>query len=496
MFKSNGDNKLLDILHSGSNGDLSQKNIDKEHLTDMIKDQNNNEKTNRSNSTSGNITETIYEGAEIISNIASSNNLTSNSTNKIITQDGALSNNVTGENIVKVEENNKSSSNNKYASNEITPLQIKEALTIGNDDNSLEIKNLLRGTTLDLPSKSLLNRFNRFSRFGYLDPYSEMISGTREYLFFSKPDLHIFDNDGNLNSELSGIPFFKEAITNYKYSAYCLQQFFGGSSKLSSNSSVGTSNGSLFNIQSKYNFILSNHVTSTLDLPTISAEEQQNNQTLWGDNTSYREGSCKSDTQADFTLEFKDTKYLDVYMIFKIYDEYIRAKYITNITPNRKIYIEKKINPEPFSIWKVIIDDTGRIMYWAKAIACTPMSVPRDTLSNIENNIKFSINFKAQFIEEMDPVHLQEINYLTMTSMGKSGNNLTYNKILDSLNHWKFALDTYNSISKDNKKYTYVSGGDTWVSYPFIIKNERSFSRTGDIGKSSGSFYRLGWLTK
>ena len=86
--------------------------------------------------------------------------------------------------------------------------------------------------------------------------------------------------------------------------------------------------------------MLSNQVSSTLDLDGITAGETQNNTNLYQITTTYRDGSEVSDCGSSFTLEFNDTRYLDVYMLFKIYDEYFREKYKRDIIPVKISYID------------------------------------------------------------------------------------------------------------------------------------------------------------
>ena len=348
--------------------------------------------------------------------------------------------------------------------------------------NNSELENMISDSVLSIPEDMLENRFNKFSRYGYLDPANELITGTREYLFFSKPDLHLVNVDSPLSMYpvLENVPFFNEAFNRYKLSYYSLQQYYKGCG------GIRTSDGLRIDLRNRYISLLSNMVTSSFDLSDITASDVTNNQNLYQINTSYREGSLSSDLQYDFSLEFKDTKYLDVYMLFKIYDEYFRYKYMLEIMPTRYDYIVNKIYPEALSIWKIITDDTGRIMYWAKATGCTPMSVPRGTISNIEGNIKFTVNWKAQFIKDMDPVQLSEINYLTAKSMG-----INYSG--------KFNTSVFNS---DNCKIIPISDNKTWVGYPLIINGTGPSLRTGHnytgnerIKKNIG-FHRLVWVDK
>ena len=147
--------------------------------------------------------------------------------------------------------------------------------------------------------------------------------------------------------------------------------------------------------------------------------------------------------------------------------------------PTRYAYIMNKIYPEALSIWKIIVDDTGRIMYWAKATGCTPMSVPRGTISNIENTIKFTVNWKAQFIRDMDPINLAELNWLTARSLGFSGPGATMHFFLSKRN-----------ISP-------LVDGKTWVGYPYVMSTTGSSLRTGHhttASSNSTGFHRLVWI--
>lgn len=362
--------------------------------------------------------------------------------------------------------------------------------------SNIEYNNII-GDDILTPSEDMLNnRFNKFTRYGYLDPANELITGTREYLFFSKPDLHLVDvinsnDDNHINQALKNCPFFDEAFRRYKLSYYSLQQTF----RTHPIDGIYDFDGLIIDLNSKYIPLLSNMVTSSLDLPDITANDVTNNQNLYQVNTSYREGSLMSDLQYDFSLEFKDTKYLDVYMLFKIYDEYFKQKYMAEILPTKMDYIFNKIYPEALSIWKVITDDTGRIIYWAKATGCTPMSVPRASISNIDGNIKFTVNWKAQFIRDMDPVNLNELNYLTSMSLGL-GHNIGKDIMTGIAQRTYVVTDVVNF--KSNEGYSNMNG-PTWVGYPMIISNNtRSPLRTGHLttNPAKSGFHKLVWVNK
>ena len=63
-------------------------------------------------------------------------------------------------------------------------------------------------------------------------------------------------------------------------------------------------------------------VSSGLDLPSLSATTVSTPTNAFGTSYDYRWTSEASDDNHQFSLEFKDTKWLDVYNFFKAYEEY------------------------------------------------------------------------------------------------------------------------------------------------------------------------------
>ena len=108
-------------------------------------------------------------------------------------------------------------------------------------------------------------------------------------------------------------------------------------------------------------------------------------------------------------------------------------------------------------------------------------------MSNIEGNIKFTINWKAQFVNEMDPVNLVELNYLTASSLG-----IRFDKLTDAVinNKNKLAANKIR-IEGDDTSSPYRSyNGSTWVGLPFVIVSGDGSSSSKQI--RSGNPYRSG----
>ena len=255
--------------------------------------------------------------------------------------------------------------------------------------------NLFQNNEIDL--------FNKTYRFGLLNPYGA-ISTTREYLFFTKPDLHIYqrnDNTGitsnSLVSGLADIPFWKNLASGMPQIIECLQQSYGN------------------NKSDHFNHLLQNQVSSNLDVPGLSSEMIDTPTNMYGVGYSYRGSSEASDDNPEFSLEFKDTKWLQIYHFFKAYEEYETLKHHGVIRP-WKGYIMNKILHDQFAIYKFLVDeDMETIIYYGKMYGVTPKSLPRDVFSNpsFDSGLSYSVDFKAAFYEDMRPEILKDFNSLS-----------------------------------------------------------------------------------
>ena len=245
--------------------------------------------------------------------------------------------------------------------------------------------------------------YRKFTRFGIIDPYTTL-TGTREYVFITKPDLCILNNTGNgIHPLLSNYPFFNDVVSRYNQVVRQLQ------------SSISFNDGPFMTM-------LSNSLTSTLDLPGISADMIDTGANVMGTKISYRSTSMKSDEDFDFSLEFEDTKHLDIYMLFKIWDEYEKLKWngvleFNNTDSQRWVnYIVNKVLHDQVSMYKFIVaDDGSRIIYWARITGCIPTSIPRDSFGDMSNNNgaqKITVGWRGHFVRDMDPVIISHFNML------------------------------------------------------------------------------------
>lgn len=276
---------------------------------------------------------------------------------------------------------------------------IRNKTSLNFNESSSDIKTLIQAN--GIYDRYQMDWYNKFSRFGILDPYNTL-TRTKEYVFITKPDLCILNSNGGISNVLSNNAFFVDAVRRYKNVAAQLQ------------SSYSTRSGPFMTM-------LSNALTSTLEIPGINAEMIDTAANIYGTKISYRGTSHKSDEDHDFSLEFEDTKYLDVYMLFKMYDEYEKLKWrgaidFTKAESDRwQNYIINKVLHDQVTMYKFIVaDDGSRIVYWARVTGCTPTSIPREAVSDMQDPVqqKLTVGWKGHFVRDMDPVIISQFNIL------------------------------------------------------------------------------------
>lgn len=302
------------------------------------------------------------------------------------------------------EENNRKLNEKNEVLAERAQFKEERIKAIGPDGNifNSEMKPLLQSYGLRSKSEIDDSLYTKTFRFGLMNPYGSISTG-REFLFFTKPDLNIYRyedkvvNINKLNEELTKIPFWKDLFKNKKKIINLLED-----------SAVGK-------YGDRFNHLLQNQCTSNLEVSALEANMIDTPQNMYGVGFSYRGSSESSDDNPTFSLEFKDTRWLDVYSYFKAYEEYEKLKAYGLVSPKIEYAINKIIHDQ-FAIYKFIVDeDMETIIYWGKMYGVVPVSLPRDTFSSptFDGGISYNISFKAAFYEDMIPDILTDFNALS-----------------------------------------------------------------------------------
>lgn len=326
----------------------------------------------------------------------------------------------------------------------------------------------------NLYDRSEIDWYRKFNRFGILDPYNAL-TNTREYLFFTKPDLHICEpGTMTLNPELSNNEFFVELSHRYPQIIIQLQK------------SINQENTTNYN---PFMTVLSNSVKNKLDMPEISANVIDTAATIFGTSINYRGDAFNAGEKYEFSLEFEDTRYLELYHLFKAMEEYSQLKKIGLVSPPNinlvetsedglaySEYIQNKVLHDQFSIFKFIVDeDYQDIIYYALLVGVFTKTVPREAFSDIDPNggLRYNVQFEAQFVDDMKPYILNDFNHLISSTMS-----------LDVMPNW---LEVYNSSINE------VDG--RWAKCPYVVKQKRSSTQAAAwLAPASMEYkYQLKW---
>lgn len=262
--------------------------------------------------------------------------------------------------------------------------------------------------------------FTMFDIFPRFDPYRWM-GTTREYVFVTKPDLHIFKNTtdmGTLNPEIANDPFFSMLMANgYNNTVLANLQFSSG----------GSSN-------KPFVPLLTNYMESHLELTSINADDIESGINIYGTKMSYRASSYRSDEFTDFSVEYKDNKYLDCYLWFRAYDQYEKRKSEGKVSPDvnegQHVYTINKIVTDQMTMFKFIVGEDGEtLIHWSCIWGCYPKSVPRDSFSEMpaDGQMKFTVQWHGSFQDDMDPLIITHFNWLSDMQAGKT---FSYDEII------------------------------------------------------------------
>lgn len=194
---------------------------------------------------------------------------------------------------------------------------------------------------------SQIEKYQKFARYERLDPNNWM-GATREFIFFTTPDLQLFKGP-TLNPSIASNSLMVEAFKRYNdvlqslsYSA-CGRPFVN---------------------------LLSNYKRSNVDLPDINtASDYETSKNILGSSLFYRGSSYESDENHEFSVEFEDTKYLEVYMWFRLFDEYERMKHYGLVDFVDDNYLNGKIIHDQMAMYKFIVGEDGEsIIHYSKFI--------------------------------------------------------------------------------------------------------------------------------
>lgn len=353
-------------------------------------------------------------------------------------------------------------------------------------------------------------KFNSaFYRFPRNDPYN-YVENAREYLFFTKPDLPLI-NDGNatqpssfLTSPAQNINYFSDLAESKGYQDAVFKNLCYSGAKRA-------------NDGCPFIRILSNRKSSNMDVPDIQVEELETATNMFGNRILYPKSSQGNDEDLDFNIEFEDTRFLEVFHLFKAWDYYRILKWYGIITPASFIknpndeggifsgawedikastgifgsgstasvnsfadYTFHKVLHDHIRIFKFLVDSDGEtLLYAASAIGCFPKTIQRSSFSEIpeRGSLKITIGFKLSgWFED------------NMTS--------TINDFNVIINNWQ-SIDTCINNRIDIYDYDIDQVSQELVDVPFIVSKDQLGSGQQQAGRLADfKQYYLKWAKK
>lgn len=240
---------------------------------------------------------------------------------------------------------------------------------------------------------SYMTRYNRF-RIGFAD---DQLTKTFAHVFFTRPDLNIFEpgSDYNLvlNSQTSVDPLF-----TYLYET---------------DVNILASLTRRLSTKHDFNFFLSSK-SGSFELNDEELTTVEHGETYTGHKLKYGKHTIASRTAGSFSINFTDDDDLRVYKMHRAWVEYIAKVYRGVFKPHNE-YARNRILDYPVSAYYFLCGADGEtVIYWSKYTGVFPSSVPNSTLSwtkgNVLNMPEYSIQYQYSWKEDFNPLSLAEFN--------------------------------------------------------------------------------------
>lgn len=233
--------------------------------------------------------------------------------------------------------------------------------------------------------------FDNFNRYRLMHPDS-VLGNTKGYVFFTRPDLNI---NNQIASTDIGLLFYNMATQHAGIVGELLKDTYP---------------------EHQFNTLLCNRCTG-LDIQDETLETKEIGESLTGWKLNYGISTTKSKTANTVTTSFIDDEQLSVYLIFKLWCEYITAVSRGTVSP-KDVYKRSKIIDYATSIYYFLCAEDGEsIVFWTKFTGCIPTTIPSSNFSDSTDTSikmpKYSIQWQYAFKKDYDPFSLAEFNHLT-----------------------------------------------------------------------------------
>lgn len=166
---------------------------------------------------------------------------------------------------------------------------------------------------------------------------------------------------------------------------------------------------------------LTNSLMSISGFPDFILDTETTSGGFYGEDQAFVRGSEMNMKAIDIELTFRDIQGGIIAAIFILWTRYMALVARGNVVAYPEDIVDRRINYS-CSIYRFVLDPSMRfITKWAKCTGCFPQSFPIGNFFNIGErehylhaSEQFSIPFKVNNFEAMDPMILREFNKVTL----------------------------------------------------------------------------------
>ena len=278
-------------------------------------------------------------------------------------------------------------------------------------------------------NKNVHVNFNRY-RIEYPDLY---LKNTIPVIFFTRPDINLFDSSGNMNSFIANDPRTHNTLLRNKLVGQLL-------------TSAGESVGGVSKMVHDFNPLLSN-LAQNLEIVDDSVDTLDTGETFTGYKMQYAKHNVKSITSGTLSIKFKETFDLAITDTLQTWVDYESNVYKGLFEPKRE-YVWKKELDYACAIYYFLLDQDGEtIRFWTKYYGVFPVNVPKSAFGfDMGSQVKFP-ELNVSFIY----IHREDLNPMTMVEFNNNAGG-------DSLGY-KYLTNYERELGHSGK---------TWVGVPFV----------------------------
>lgn len=254
--------------------------------------------------------------------------------------------------------------------------------TLGLDRSDLQRRNMFQ---------MKIGAYNRYK----LPFANDCLKKTFAHVFFVRPNLNLFNDDGTINENVIRDPFF---FQQYKKNHELFTQ-------LSQNREAwDPGHQFMMFLSAVKSFQLSDEYIGTGSYGT----------TVNGHKIAYGQSDIESQVAETINMEFTDDQDLNFYFLHKIWSKYISNVYTGRFSPRQESIFNKELDYATSCYYFLCGEDGETILFWSKYYGVFPITIPSSQFSYQYGQIlsapTIDIKYQYSWKRDTDPLSLVEFN--------------------------------------------------------------------------------------